>query len=144
MRFSKNIFARLLIWLAAIAIPVQGFSAAACGCGTHKKRSPKETQSACCCSQKQNQSHTCCGAAETPATCKCKADCRCGTSNQPGPAIPPRQNTLEERLSNDWIPVVSSKTSFGIHTFRQHQKMSFEYSSTVALNRCVSLCRLTI
>ncbi len=69
MRFAQHTFARVLIWLAAIATPLQGLSAPACGC-------TKDASVAVC----QAESTTACCAGTAPSVCPCTGAkiCRCG------------------------------------------------------------------
>lgn len=75
MWITEHIAARTFVWLAAMAIPLQGVPSVACGCTSDKS----------CCSEVQ-QSQGCCGADErsafetTSATCcsqQALGPCRC-------------------------------------------------------------------
>lgn len=83
---TRNIAARTLIWLAALAIPVQAFPGASCGCVSGLERS---NQADCRCSEERDAestsspsqaSHPTCCSKKSSGPCRCTgaAVCRCG------------------------------------------------------------------
>ena len=138
-----HISARLLIWLAAISVPVQGLPAWSCACsaGSNQACDEGEPQQACCCGDRDS----CCGRGQA---CKCGSGCQCGKPKQPQPAAPapvddsrPLEKLLAdaEIVTSGTIAVVSeppSLTEWSHGSDRAH--------AAAALDRCISLCRFTI
>jgi hypothetical protein len=158
---TKHIAARMLIWLAAIAILGQGLPAASCacsagqvGCRQQNLRSGGCTakSSGGCCSSAHREAavagNCCCerGGNKGKQSCKCGVSCQCGKARQSEPAAPPvEDNRPAEKvvshaaLAGLIVPVVHAP----VLTLGQRDA-SLHLSAATALDRCVSLCRLTV
>lgn len=84
----KHILGRTLIWLAAIAVPLQGMPSVSCGCqddgAPHGKCCPKTADSSsCCCAARDANQSRCCRSSST-GRCRCTgaAVCRCGARSK--------------------------------------------------------------
>lgn len=91
MWFAQHFAARVLVWLAAAAIPAQGLPPVPCGCTKAVHRSIELTPSHCCCCARGGASRTsakgCCGK-QRAGRCPCTGAevCHCGqacASRQP-------------------------------------------------------------
>lgn len=166
MWMSKTITTRIMICLAALTVPLQGLSAAACHCGSHCS----QTVTNCCSDQEQTQhgetSSCCCTDAPVchcgenveitkdstsssgsqssePGTCSCGADCHCSSPSQPvSPLIPSpvEKNPAEILVSLSQMmvlaTVISQPQTPGIPRYITAPQAS--------LDRYVSLCRFTL
>jgi hypothetical protein len=88
MGITRDTIARMLVWVTALTVPVQGLPAASCGCASSKTGCHKEEQSDACCPAGgrkavgnarhgycQRQSHE-------PCRCTGAKVCRCGESSR--------------------------------------------------------------
>jgi len=83
---TRDIAARTLIWLAALAIPVQSLPAASCGCAIGLEsgdqadcRCPEERDAGPICCASQARRPSCCSKKSSgPCRCTGAAVCRCG------------------------------------------------------------------
>ncbi|QDV73791.1 hypothetical protein Spa11_19900 [Botrimarina mediterranea] len=76
MRFVHHIAARTLVWLAAIAMPLQGVQTSACGCTNSSTQASNATHSggpARCCGKPTTGACPCTGA----ELCRCGKDSSC-------------------------------------------------------------------
>ncbi len=74
MWITQHLAARTLVWLAAVAIPMQGVASARCGCSSVKACSNKAVQSTgCCCASGQPGRNRC--------PCTGAKVCRCGETS---------------------------------------------------------------
>lgn len=158
---TKHIAARTLIWLAAIAILGQGLPAASCACSASLVGCPQQNlRGDCCATEKPVGSccfalrevalaGSCCcerGGNKDKQGCKCGVGCQCGKARQSEPAAPPvEDNRPAEKvvshaaLAGLIVPVVNAP----VLTLGQCDA-SLHLSTATALDRCVSLCRLTV
>lgn len=117
-----------------------------CRCGD---TSPcKQSTTRACCGGRE-ASATCCAAASSVATgepgCKCGANCQCGTTNAPGPAVPPVENTdSTEKVVANATSLASDPAIYEPRRTLQHANACGEVDALAALDRCVSLCRFTL
>lgn len=159
MWITRTLTARTLIWLAAIAVPVQGLWAASCGCSSSKASCQEERSKRCCCSvdklragrccaarRQATASHSCCSKSESgnESTCSCGIRCQCGKTNDQKPATPPAENTTAEKVSSDSTTSLSVETVVPMQFTQRYAVTSFDADSLAALDRCVSLCRFTL
>ncbi len=102
MPLSTTIVGRLLIWLAAISVPLQGTVVVSCDCTVTRGQCHDVERSRHCCCSTRKVRHGCCSShhvqhhAGTPCgrgnACRCGAGCRCGRSQSPDPVAPPVEN----------------------------------------------------
>ncbi len=166
MWMSKTITTRIMICLAALTVPLQGFSAASCHCGPRCSQSITnccsdqeqtrlgETPSCCCtdapvchCGDNAEITKDSASSSESqsaePGTCSCGADCHCSAQSQPvSPLIPSpvEKNPAEKLVSLSQLTVVST-------VIAQPQTPGIPGCITApqaSLDRCVSLCRFTL
>ncbi len=165
---TRIITARILVWLAAISVPVQSLPAS-CACSDiatccpetgHQRHcccsATKIRQGRCCCCRARNRDdarqnaageRSCCqGHRQTPAPkCTCGVNCQCGKANPTKHVPPPVENeNSTEKLAKTasslaCVTVVSLVPARG----RRNEEMSATHTFG-ALNRCVSLCRFTL
>jgi len=161
MWITRTIAARTLIWLAAIAIPVQSVPAASCACtGGNACYSENEQTQGCCCSaekvregrcccarRKAESRHSCCSNAKSShdSGCKCGINCQCGKSQPPQPTAPPvERNSPTEKVVSDGALAVFIAGVVLPEVLPQRIDVSIELGTVTALDRCVSLCRFTL
>ena len=161
MSASRNIAVRSLIWLAALAVPVQGLPAANCGCASGKKCCQGYEQSAgCSCCKAKGQVAPCCCTAkravvdrserchatsslDSPA-CNCGVDCQCGQDQQPEPVAPPVENESSQKIVGEIAAAVSPATSCQPDCPHRQHDASIQADSLTSLDRCACLCRFTL
>jgi hypothetical protein len=156
---SKYLAARVLIWLAAIAVPLQGVPAKSCGCVDSKTCCQKDTESNCCwcrsaekargwcCSaRRQAAAHACCGDhTGQKSGCQCGSRCQCGQSKPPQPTAPPvESNTPAEKVVSDGASAAFIADVVLPEVAQSHFGAAIELGTATALDRCVFLCRFTI
>lgn len=157
---SKYIAARTLIWLAAIAAPVQELPAESCGCvgRTASCQRHVESKSSCCrsaakaregcCSAQRKTAivHACCGdQTGQKSTCNCGLSCQCGKSKPAQPTAPPVEiNSPTEKVVSDGALAVFISGVVLPEVPPQRIDASFELGTVTALDRCASLCRFTL
>lgn len=137
---------RCLIWMVAIAVPIQDVAFASCGCQISQIRLDA-TAGDCCASQPsshcdgcQPRSRKCC---ETGA-CPCGAGCQCGDDRESGtPAIPANESRAERVLVCVFAntPTVR-RMADSIHAI--HIAVSVPSQESTSLECCVILCRFTV
>jgi len=137
---STHIFARLLIWLAALSLPVQTLPAATCGCteNHHSDCFSKSMQRGCCASGK-----TCCGRGKL---CKCGSECQCGKPQHRDPVTPAPvedSQTVEKLLADSRISHFLAKMSIRYQDTGVPEA-SPALNAASALVRCISICQLTL
>ena len=157
MWITRDIVARTLIWLAAIAVPVQGLPAASCGCASDKTSC--KAGDACCCSaeivrrgrcccttRQVGTAHSCCSKAAggQESACKCGLNCQCGKPKQPKPATPPVENNRTEKVASNSFTTVSVAIVYRPETTRRRDGRCAHVDVVTALDRCTSLCRFTL
>ena len=151
-----SIFTRIVIWLMAIAIPVQGVPAASCGCSESCiHQSAKSDGQSCCCALAKREAGTCCCSRQeatccrqsrenSGSPCQCGDNCRCGHPEPSHPFTPVRQESQTERIVQDansfdgMIILPASKTT------KCHPLASSQPNASTALDRCAALCRFTL
>jgi len=159
MHVTKRTFAvRLLIWLTAMTLPLQGVPASvSCGCARMANAvGPSEPAHGCCCGQAKAQPmssccanhvrrverHSCCG--RQADRCTCCPNCRCKKVKHPAPAKPPVERRAAEKSNPVWtLPV--------FRTVASPSRASYSFPAIApaphavrALDRCASLCRFTL
>ncbi len=158
MWITQHIAARTFVWLAAVAIPLQGLPAVACGCDSVVTCSHEiETTPNCCstvkaeagCCSTDKTSGCCCSKGDSKAAgnscCPCGDNCRCGENNVPAePTAPPVENSSPERIVADSLAATSFATVYQLSATRRHSNVSAGADVLTALDRCATLCRFTI
>ena len=87
MWITQHIAARTFVWLAALAIPMQGVPSTACGCTSNATCSNEAEQSQnCCCASSPtafSETASSCCSQEAVGTCRCTGAkvCRCGEAS---------------------------------------------------------------
>ncbi len=157
----KHIAARSLVWLAAIAIPVQGLPAASCGCTGSSARCPgKPPCQRCCCSEKKVRDGQCCGTrpeakpnhcgcsnqeSSYGSACKCGVTCQCGKASLPKPTTPPPvQYRIVEKIVSDAVSAISLLATCEPAVVTRDNEACIEFNACTAQEHCVSLCRFTL
>lgn len=157
-RTNNNIALRTLVWLAALALPVQAIPASSCGCSRGVSGCQAGSRGQCCCSAETVQQGTCCcGRTKTesgPSCCKravtsrdsgceCGVNCRCGKAQQPPPATTPTENTTEMMASD---AAIAPFAGLDVQTFAtpRGDTKPLESDALTAQEYCVYLCRLTL
>jgi hypothetical protein len=156
---TKYFAIRCLIWLAALALPVQGFTAADCGCASTKNCCQGQS-TACCCSRAKVQMGPCCctgnrtadnGSSCCNATsnsgssaCNCGGNCQCGQDQQPTPATPPVENESSQKTTGEIASAVCVATSYQLDCLQRQHGTSVQTDSLTSLDRCACLCRFTL
>lgn len=161
MHAFGRLVSKLLIWLTAIAMPLQAGWAADCGCAIAQPRvaaasnstvpvgccccAPVQTSAACCEASKPKRS--CCSHAATPDAhlgCQCGPDCRCAERDDSPiePAAPAPDNGREQSevklaVSHAVATAASSADGFACHSLSE----SVSAFSTPGTQVCVLLCR---
>lgn len=174
MRITQHIAARTFVWLAAVAIPLQGLPAFTCGCDSvatcsHKTEtvpsccSTGKTNSGCCsknkttasCCSKDKSSGSCCSSDEAKTTgkggclcegsCTCGANCQCGKDSVPAePTAPPVENSSPKRVVADSAAAASIAAIYQPSSTGRHPNVCTGATALSALDRCATLCRFTI
>jgi len=161
MSATKHIAARTLIWLAAIAIPVQGLPTASCACtGSNACCRENEQRQGCCCSAEKvrggrcccarreaESGHSCCSKAKSShdSGCKCGINCQCGKAKQSQPATPtPPENNSAEKITSDVASTVSVVAVYQPAVLPRGNERSVQSDAITAQDRCISLCRFTV
>ncbi len=155
MWIIQPITTRLFVWLAVMAIPFQGFPAAACGCLdgatlTHKTNGSHETSELpSCCEQESDCCST--GVSSDSGCCQCGIDCQCGVSCQCGdnspptePATPPAESSSPERILTSSTSTVSFVTVYPPPTMGQQSTGHIGANALTSHDCCVALCRFTL
>lgn len=165
MSTARNFTARMLIWLAAFMLPVQGLLGATCGCGDASSCGSSRgcccsaddvREGTCCCAGKQdNTGHSCCSAANETTlvgsdccgagtACTCGPGCHCGQPPQSSPSTPPVENDTAEKAGSE-STVTPSVAIIVVPRVERHDYDGLRNASTLAaVDRCVSLCRFTL
>jgi hypothetical protein len=157
---THHLAVRLLIWLAAIATPLQGLPTATCGCSDSRgsRDTSRHAQCGCCsasaihgkgcCSpQTEDNRSPCCSPTEghRRSSCQCGVNCRCGEQPQPVPATPAGDHDSggdKTGFSATSTPICAAISPLGIAAGRV--QLSIEAISPSALERCIFLCRFTL
>ena len=156
----KRIAARTLIWLVAIAIPVQGLQAASCASNCNKCCSQDNEQSHCCgrSAEKRRDGRPCCALRRVSVSrsCCCKTqsgqdsrykggvNCQCGKTKEPKPATLPVDNNPAEKIGGESASTVFVTAVCQPQAPRRQNAASIELDALAALDRCSSLCRFTL
>jgi len=162
MWITQQLVARSLVWLATVAIPVQGlstttyygcnsgmvcsssFSAAQASCCSQQVAGSWQPGNCACCSGNEAGS-SCCSSDNSTAGCSCGDNCQCGQSNIPAkPAVPPAGNSSPERIFVDSTATASSAVVYLASTTRPPSNGQAGAGILSALDRCVTLCRFTV
>ncbi|MCA9068227.1 MAG: hypothetical protein KDA84_04855 [Planctomycetaceae bacterium] len=159
MSTNTTLFARLVIWLMAITMPVQNLPAASCGCsgcGIQQAKTDGQTcccelaereAGTCCCSQRQAKSKpTCCsqGRNKSGSPCQCGENCRCGQSEPTQPFTPIPQQHPTEKVAQDANTSTGNLLPLALQTMEGHSKATSLLDTSTALDRCATLCRFTL
>lgn len=162
MWITQQLVARSLVWLATVAIPVQGLSTTTCyGCnsGMACSSSFSAAQTSCCsqqvagswqpencaCCSGNEAGSSCCSSDNSTTGCSCGDNCQCGTSNVPAePVAPPVENNSSERILADSIEAASFATVSLPSTTRQQSNVHVGVNSLTAHESCVILCRFML
>ena len=158
---TKYIAVRSLIWLAALAVPIQGLPAADCGCASSKKCCQGYEQSAgCCCSEVKVREGRCCcsgkrvvaerscccqvGITPDSSGCNCGSNCPCDQEHQPEPATPPVENEPSQKVVGEMASAISAPTTYQPDRPQSQHDASLEADFHSSLDRCACLCRFTL
>lgn len=159
MWITRNFTARTLIWLAAIAVPVQSLPAATCGCESNQSCCGNKQSKTCCCLAERVQqgrcccttgrgdtAHSCCSKAnaEQDSPCKCGLNCQCRKSKQPTPAAPTPEDNTTQKVASNSTSIVSLVSVYQPQVSKRHNDVAFDAGSLAALELCISLCRFTL
>lgn len=157
MWIIKDITARTLIWLAAIAVPVQGLPAAACSCASGKITC--KAAGACCCSADKVRESRCCRARRQVGTapsccgsaprghdspCTCGFHCQCRKGKLPTPATPSAASHQTEKMVGDAVSTISVAKVHRSQTMPRRADEFVDGDVLTAGDRCASLCRFTL
>lgn len=157
---TRHTAARTLIWLAALAIPVQGLPASSCGCTGGKAccrevgqrpgcccAAERVREARCCCARRETEAgQSCCGKAQSgpDSGCRCGTHCRCGKTSQPTPATPtPVEHDSMEKLVSHAASTVSVDSVDQHLVMPRRNEGARESGAFTAQDRCIRLCRLT-
>lgn len=156
---NQHIAARTLIWLAAIAIPVQGLPAASCACSVSHPccQQEKLKDGGCatekpgddCCSARRQAALAhdccCCQRGKDPG-CKCGPGCQCGKAKPTEPAAPPIENDrpTEKVVSGAAFAGLIAAVAPYSRNATPQLDASRELNAASALDRCVILGRLIV
>ena len=159
MEVGRDIVARMLVWLAVIALPAQGLPAGSCGCASCKtccEQQPSQNsccstrrtrEARCCASRGHKSAHSCCSdAGECGASaCPCGATCDCGKTDRQDRSTLPVENTYPTKnVPGDVLTTISSASSYQLPDTRLQQLAPGDSKTPVALDRCISFCRFTL
>lgn len=167
MWYTRKIAARILVWLAAMSVPVQSMPAScacsdsdACCSETGHPRScrcsaTKVREGRCCCRARDRDGEcqdavskrSCCSSRRRApvSECTCGLNCRCGKANPPKHLPPPAENdnstekVAKNTLSLACVTVVSQVPARGHRSDGTANAHAYG-----ARNRCVSLCRFML
>ena len=162
-----RLISKLLIWLTAIAMPLQVGWASDCGCASspqgEKAVSSSPAPLGCCCMARASTpacratKTTCCKASESRSTCcsrvaeasgcQCGPSCRCADhhESQPEPSAPaPENGRCNSEISLAVSNLAATQTLFSDDS-SNHFVVELESSfSQPGKQLCVLLCRFTL
>ncbi len=157
MWIIRDITARTLIWLAAIAVPIQGLPAASCGCASGKTSckaagarccSTEKVREGCCCGAhwQVGTVPSCCGKAPSghDSPCKCGFNCQCRKGKLPKPATPPVAENQTEKMADDSVSTVSVAIVYVSQTTPRRADPFVDADVLTVRDRCASLCRFML
>jgi len=157
MRITSNIAVRTLLWLAALALPVQSVAGASCRCDGVNSKShcsgSEETRSCCCSTTLAPEGGSCCVArpeisagscCETESACSCGGSCQCETLQPLAPLTPPTEDNTAEQLTRASVSLSFVWAASPLPMARNHSRWSSTFEALGATDRCVSLCRFTL
>lgn len=148
-----RITSKVLVWLLAASIPLQGLPDTSCGCAFQAKPTVDADGTSlqhigCCChhasqpAEPATARHACCRHADSDVpqtTCHCRANCRCKkTKPAPSPKqVPPKHRTQ----SND--QTVGSSISFCVDNgdAEMMETKARKVTFLAGADRCILLCR---
>lgn len=159
-RTNNNIALRTLVWLAALALPVQAIPASSCGCSRGVSGCQAGQRGQCCCSADTvQQGACCCGRTKTESGpscckravtsrdsgCKCGVNCQCGKAQQPPPAAPaPTENSPAEKITCEMALAPFATVGSQTIATPSGDTQPLESDARTAQEHCVCLCRLTL
>lgn len=169
MWITRPLTTRIIVWLAAITIPLQGMSSVLCGCSqiptpfsvnnflvnnelafgsaegwTEGQDSCCQSTSSCCASESSTESGCQCDD-NSQGSCQCGDNCLCSSGKIPAePTAPPIENSSPERVVPDSTSAASFSTVFLPAFSRQHLELGIGAIALTAHDCCVSLCRFTL
>ncbi len=147
---------RLLIYLAVLAVPLQGVPAETCGCvGSNFFGNSESSQcccatvrdgSGCCSSRQQDSTSSCCGNSKggKASPCRCGSNCQCGKSHSPPPATPTTDTHDVEQLIHENQSIVAAASVPEFPSLLADVASRWQPLPATALERCTSLCRFTL
>ncbi len=159
MPSPHTITARALIWIAALATPVQSLPAGSCGCESGIICSSEEQVTGCCSSANEVRSNSCCSARRKlssasscwgkakggeSSSCQCGINCQCGKTKQSKPATPPIETNDAEKVVNELLTTATLATFNPPITTKRLPRSFVLLDAFAALDRCVSFCRFTL
>jgi len=169
MWITRPLTTRIIVWLAAITIPLQGMSSALCGCSqtatpfsvnnflanngltfgsgddwTEVQDSCCQSTSSCCAGESSTESGCQCDG-NSQGSCQCGDNCLCSNGKIPTePTAPPIENSSPERVVSDSTSAALFSTVFLPAFSRQHLGLGIGAIALTAHDCCVSLCRFTL
>ncbi len=153
----SQLTARLLIWLAAMAVSVQGTPAISCGCASDGESccSGVESQPCCCsnqiptetasncCSKTTSKMSSCCSS-NGPTREGCGTSCHCGTDSGNIPATPPVSSNESSSTNLICLPIDWEMASLTASQAKQDVFFAALSAALDAAERCAVLCRFTL
>lgn len=171
---TTNIVARTLVWLAAVASPVQGLTGPASGCSCGEPRSQRASEcngccaaasagevSACrCCAARSHGavsrggdhvraasgSGGCCSeSSDRQSACQCGVHCQCNGRKHPAPSIPPAVNDTVDKVAAGYQTSNAVATALLPEAFPQlGSHFDAQAMARAPLDRCALLSRFTL
>lgn len=163
MTTFNGLIRHTFLWLAAVAVPIQGLPSVSCGCASARAGQSQieasggndccsdtaELVENSCCAARSSKSDVdgccCCRNGNRSSTCQCGDDCRCGKSTDPKPAVPPAPNTNTTQKITSIVLVTSAVGLYVTPPGREDDQGSLTHIICVpAAQKCVHLCRFTL
>lgn len=156
---------KMLIWAAAVAIPLQGMPAQSCGCSDRSETVGADTcahgahehgHSCCsthggehsCCSTEHRQSGTCCCCCVKGHCdhqhCTCGINCPCRHGMQTPPATPPVEQRSLDKVLCSGLAYNSAAVSLPSAKPQQLSVTLSSFDAATGMDRCISLCRFML
>jgi hypothetical protein len=153
----KHFAGRLLVWLAAVLVPLQSLPAAACCCasasqqgsGAEQRQGPSDLcclTARSCCDGTRADSHSCCKTThQVPSKCSCRTSgvCSCPPHNSSSdPQAPPEGGRQVVHIAAQPLAAVSwCLDDSRVSTSPSYGAWS---SACSGFERCIVLCRFTL
>jgi hypothetical protein len=154
----RQFTSRVLVWLAAVAVPLQFFPSASCCCAMASRpgsgaETPLGPRDCCvqaarsCCAGTRGESRPCCS-----KTIRASTNCRGGTTGvcscRPHHSASPSQQARPESRGQtvDVVAQLLADVSSNLDEFKTSSSSSFAVCPTVSsgFERCIILCRFIL